>query len=147
MKTKHESVAELLLAKIQEVAADATREDELPGECPPDGVVNLVLEAPRELGRQLGTGVREISRLALIEVVVQAANDTDRRAKLEARLVDFGGLLSGLLPSEIGVDFIDVGEPVEPEVIPMNGAASLRGITIPVELLYETSNNPMEMAQ
>lgn len=147
MTTTHEAVADRFMERLRTAAFEsATREDELPRECPDDGVVNAVFADPKELDRTLGTGKRDISRIVNIEIVVKGADGETRRSRMDEILKAIGLAFYQNPPAIVGVDYLDIGMPIETDTVPMQGAALLRGTTVPIELLYTTSSNPMEAA-
>ena len=141
--TRHEAIIQALVAALAGHPSVVTREAELPQVCPPTGILNLMPRDPEEVGRRLGIGMREITRVVDLECVVQSGDPAIRATLLDTSLSAIGALLVG---STLGglVDYLDVGEPVGADEVPMEGAASLKGATVPVTLFYETSNNPME---
>ncbi len=141
--TRHEAIIQALVAALAGHPSTVTREAELPQVCPPGGIVNLVPRDPEEVARRLGVVAREINRVVDLECVVQSGDPAVRSALLDASLSAIGVLLSN---TNLGglVDYLDVGEPASADDVPMEGAASLKGATVPVTLYYETSNNPME---
>lgn len=147
MKTKHELIAGAIVAAAQTAEiTSVSRDDPLPQDCPEEGIANFVFDGPRKIGDRLGDDVREISRTCQIELVVMGETQAQRIERYEAALIGYGQLLADLDLASIGVDHMEIGEPVEPDVIAMAGASLLRAAVIPIELLYETSNNPMETA-
>ncbi|MGH1417172.1 MAG: hypothetical protein ACRBB0_27050 [Pelagimonas sp.] len=148
MTTKHEAIVGALHALlVGSLAVTVLRDVELPEECPDAGIANLAPEAPREIGRRLGTGVREIQRSCGLEVVVTGPSDIIRIQRLEAVLEALGLVLVPQCLEQNGVDYVDLGPPEDTEVIPMRGSESLRGAVIRIDLFYETTSNVMETAQ
>lgn len=143
MATRHEAAVLALRAALAGLPAQVLRQEVLPQRCPPGGVVNLVPKEPEEQDRRLGSGVIEWRRAVDLEVVVQAATSDQRAAALDALLAQIGEALFGQRLGGL-VDYLDLGPPVEAEMIPMEGAQALAGATVEVALLYETSGNPME---
>lgn len=145
MTTTHEAVADRFMERLRaEVFADASRENELPEECQDEGVVNAIFADPKELDRTLGTGKRDISRIVNIEIVVRGIDGETRRSRMDEILKAIGLAFYQNPPAIVGVDYVDVGLPIETDTVPMKGASLLRGTTVPIELLYTTSSNPME---
>lgn len=144
MPTVHEYVADALHSVLDAVLVqDVTRESVLPVTCPSSGLVNINLEDADEIGRRLGTGVREWSRVAEVEIVVEDPDETAANAALDAILAQIG---AGLSDVTLGgaVEYLDLSAPVGADDIPMEGAATLKGAVVEVTLYYTTGNNPME---
>ncbi|WP_435659706.1 hypothetical protein [Leisingera caerulea] len=143
MPTKQEAVILALLDALSGHTAQVMREEELPQECPPEGLINVIDEDPVEDGFQLGAGVREWRRRVELELVVYS-EDRDAlpnlldsaaiRAVDLLRAADFAGLIT----------HVHFGAAEGADDIPMADAVYLRGATVPVTLFYETSDNPME---
>lgn len=144
MPTKHEAILLALQASLSGLSAVVVRQEILPPRCPPSGVVNLVPKDPEEQDRRLGANIIEWRRAVDLEVVVQAATTELRAVALDAALAEIGAALFGSRLGEL-VDYLDLGPPVEADMIPMEGAHALAGATVEVALFYETSGNPMEM--
>jgi hypothetical protein len=145
--TPHEAVASAAVAAIESryLAPEdplVTREIDLPERVPLQGLVNLRFADPVELGRAFGLG-REWSRACTLEIVVQANEPALRIARYEAILGRLGALHSAQGLAGV-VDYIDLGAPYESEVIPVEGASSVRAGMVDLTLFYMTSENPME---
>lgn len=144
MATPHETAAAAVTAALAALLAGSptpTRDSDLPETCPPEGLVNLRFEDPVELGRQLGTGVREYSRIASVEIVAPGTDPVLRITRFEAILVAIGSLQGA---DVVGVDWLDVGAPVDGELAPIDGGETLRTGVVEITLFYQTATNPME---
>lgn len=145
MPTKHEGIAQALLAALEAgCSAQVMREEELPVRCPAEGVLNLRPDDPQEDDQHLGTGVREWSRVFELEVVVQGAEEADRTTAFDALMVELGVIFDGLSLGGL-VSHLELSAPEGVDEVPMEGAETLKGATVPVTAFYETTNNPMEM--
>lgn len=125
-------------------AATVLREADLPEECPPEGVINIVPSDPREVGRHLGVGRREWECVVELEAVVRGPDASSRNAALDAVLVAAADLLVADRTLGGAVDYLDLGGPTEIDVVPMLGAETLKGAVLTATLFYETTDNPME---
>lgn len=144
MASPHETAAAAILDALTTLLGNApepTREIDLPEVCPPEGLVNLRLEDPIELGRQYGVAAREYSRIASVEIIVQANDPAIRIARHEA-ICEKIGVLQGATIA--GVDWVDVGAPVEADVVPIEGGTTIRSGIVEITMYYRTANNPME---
>lgn len=144
MPTKQEAVILALLDALSGHPAVVMREEELPQDCPPEGLINVIDEDPVEDGFQLGAGVREWRRRVELELVVYSEDRENLPGLLDLaasqavdllRAANFSGLITHI--------HFDAAEGADD--IPMANAVYLRGATVPVTLFYETSDNPMEM--
>lgn len=144
MPTRHEAIVLGFISAIDPITASVTRELELPRACPEQGLANVVPQDPEEIGYQLGVGKKEWSRTIQVELIVQHRDRDTRLQRLDDLLVALSGQLFG---SNLGglVDHLDLGPPVDAETIPMEGSASLSGAIVEIDLLYETSENSMEI--
>ncbi|QFS83984.1 hypothetical protein [Roseivivax sp. THAF197b] len=143
MPSPQETITLALVDALAPHIATILRKRELPEICPLNGLINVMPEDPREEGERLGDGVREWSQVFTLEVVVQNADETARSTALDTALREIATLLIG---SNLGgaVDYLRLDAPQESEVVPMDGAASLKAATMPVTVFYETTQNPME---
>lgn len=146
MSSPHETVAAAVTAALVALMDDpggpaVTREIDIPEFVPEAGLVNVRFEDPVELGRQLGTGTREWSRVAAVEIVVQSGDLADRIATFEAILAKVGGLADAPIA---GIDWLDLGAPVDGDSVPIDGAGTIRSAVVEATLFYMTARNPME---
>jgi hypothetical protein len=144
MPTRHEAILQDLEAVLSAHPAEVTLEQDLPGECPVGGLLNIQPEDPVEAGFVLGAGVREWRRDVSLELIVRDSDPQARREKFDAALVAIADLVMGADLSG-KISFLLLGAPEGAEEIPMADIAILRGAVVPVTLFYETSDNPMEI--
>jgi hypothetical protein len=144
MTTRHEAIIKSLVVVVGAHTATVMRETELPVRCPDEGVINIVPQDPEATGYQLGTGVREWTRPVQIELIVKHENSASRNALLDDASASLGALLHG---NQLGglISYLQLGPPGDVDVIPMEGAATLKGAVVEIALFYETSDNPMEI--
>lgn len=145
MPSKHEAAIVSLQDILEAHSAEIFREHDLPEDCPPEGLINIVPGDPQEVGVRLGTGVREWQRSVELECVVQGADAAARDALIDAVLTEAATLLMADRTLAGAVDFLVPGAPEESEAVPMPGAESLKGSVLSVSLFYETPENPMEI--
>lgn len=144
MPSTHETAISALVAALAPLFADVLREAELPHACPAEGLVNVQPADPEEGEQHLGTGTREFERDIELECVVQGSDAEARDAALDVLLRSVAAQL--LADRSLGgaVTYLRVEAPQGTDVVPMDGAESLKGAVLPVTIYYETPDNPME---
>ena len=143
MATRHETAILALLAALGGMSVHPTLEEDLPDELGANGLVNLRPGEPEEVGETLGSLDRDWQITCEVELVVRGATSLDRRARMDDFYAEIGTLLTDVTLGG-AVDFLRIEAAQQVEDIPIAGAASLKGSVVPVELYYQTSNNPME---
>lgn len=144
MPSTHETAIAALVAALTPHPARVLREAELPHACPANGLINVQPADPDEGEQHLGTGTREFERDIDLECVVQGSDAEERDAGLDALMQGVAALL--LADRSLGgaVTYLRVNAPQGTDVVPMDGAESLKGAVLPVTIYYETPDNPME---
>ena len=146
MPTVHESLALRLFAALEarftaEGDPVPTRSGTLPVDCPLEGLINLRMADAVEEGRRFGAGSREWSRVAMVEIVVQAPDDIERAVFFDALAARVGGLYGQ--PIE-GVDHLELSAVVDAEEPPVSGDAPVQAGVVEITIYYETGENPLE---
>ncbi|APZ53744.1 hypothetical protein [Salipiger abyssi] len=144
MPSKHEAAILALQSALSGHASDILREQDLPVECPENGVINIVPGDPEDVGAHLGTGRIEWQRPVELEAVVQGTEAAARNAEMDAALGDVAARLVADRTLAGAVDYLLLSAPEESDTVPMQGAESLKGAVLTVTLFYETTENPME---
>jgi len=144
MPSKFETAIIALQASLAGHAATVIREADLPETCPPEGLINIVPDDPREVGRHLGTGRREWEADIGLTVVMQDDTGSARNEKMDTALSSIVTLLFTDRTLGGAVDYLDLDTPVGFEVVPMPGAETFKEAVLAVTLFYETTANPME---
>jgi len=140
MSSHREQALAALLSVLETVSGPAVRRNEpLPEKLPAAGLVML---RDGELGEPeiLLSPLTYIWRhRAIIEAVVSGGTAASRDGALDGLLTAVGDAIAGA-PTLAGlVDWIEIG-PVSFETLAVEGAAPLKGATIPITLHYATSS-------
>lgn len=144
MSTRHEAAAAAFAALVAAaVPCGVSRGDARPARCPAEGLAWVSFEDPEEVGRRLGTGVREFEREANVTIVVQDPEDGFRRGLLEDRIEALGAALAGAALSA-PLDHIEIGGLEYDSDVNVEAAAPISAATVAVTLFYETPSNTLE---
>lgn len=143
MPSKQEAVILAIQNALAAHPALVMREEVLPQECPPEGLINILDEDAVEVGYQLGSKVREWQRGIELEIVVFSSDVNELPDLIDAASTTAVELLMTGNYGDL-ITSIQIGAPQGADDIPMSDAVYLRGASIPATLFFETSDNPME---
>jgi hypothetical protein len=127
---------ELLLVTL---AATVRRNEALPEKLPSTGLVVLRDGEPGEPEVLLSPVSYLWRHRAPLDVVVGGATQADRDAALDTLLITIGSVLNANRTLGGLVDYLEIGPPSF-EIVPIEGAAPIKGTVVPVILHYETSS-------
>lgn len=146
MPSNPEALAALVAAALAGVAgAKPLRGGVLPETIPAGGLINLVEGEPVEIAELIG-GAREFMLELDVELAVAEADDAARALALDVLAQAAAAAVLGSAGLASAADHRRVHPLRDRQDIAQPGAAALRVATLPVEIHYTTSQNPMEAA-
>lgn len=140
MPSQREAILSALFEALRtNLTASVRRNEALPEKVPSAGLVILRDGEPGEPEILLSPVSYIWRHRAPLDVVVGGATQAERDAALDTLLIAIGSVLDA--HSTLGglVDYLEIGAP-SLEIVPIEGAAPIKGAVVPVILHYETSS-------
>ncbi|MCF7700550.1 acyl-CoA transferase [Loktanella sp. M215] len=138
MPSKRETVMQALFDRLQaDLSVKVLRDDVLPSVIPPAGVVILRDGNPGEPEILLSPLSYTYTHAALAEVFVQS--DTDRAALFDAIGVQIDLALTGDCTLGGACEWVEAAAP-DGDELPIDGAATIRAVTVQIDLTYTTTS-------
>nr|WP_281721244.1 hypothetical protein [Nitrosomonas nitrosa] len=140
MSSRRESILSALFETLRStLTASVRRNEALPEKVPSTGLVVLRDGEPGEPEILLSPLSYLWRHRAPVDVVVGGATQAERDAALDTLLTSIGSVLDANRTLGGLVDWLEIGPPSF-EIVPIEGAAPIKGAVVPVILHYETSS-------
>ena len=140
MPSQREAILSAVFEALRtDLSASIRRNEALPEKVPSTGLVVLRDGEPGEPEVLLSPVSYLWRHRAPLDVVVGGATQAERDAALDILLVAIGSVLDAHRTLGGLVDWLEIGAPSF-EIVPIEGAAPIKGAVVPVILHYETSS-------
>jgi len=138
MPSQREAILSALFETLRtNLTASVRRNEALPEKVPSAGLVNLRDGEPGEPEILLSPLSYLWRHRAPLEVVISGGTQAERDAALDTLLITIGATLEPDRTLGGLVDYLEIGPPSF-EIVPIEGAAPVKGAVVPVILHYET---------
>lgn len=140
MPSQREAILSALYERLRtNLTASVRRNEVLPEKLPAVGLVIVRDGEPGEPEILLSPVSYSWRHRAPLDAVVGGATQAERDAGLDALLIAIGEALETNRTLGGLVDYLEIGAP-NFEIVPIEGAAPIKGAVVPVILHYETSS-------